>query len=53
MQIVSGDMCMKCQIPFSRKNKKYITNLSFSESAHCMVSVNGKREVCTISNVPC
>ena len=31
---------MKCQILFSRKNKKNITNLSSAESAHSMVSVN-------------
>ena len=31
---------MKCQILFSRKNKKNITNLSSAESAHSLVSVN-------------
>ena len=30
---------MKCQILFSRKNKKNITNSSFAESAHSVVSV--------------
>ena len=30
---------MKCQILFSRKNKKDITNLPSAESAHSMVSV--------------
>ena len=33
-------ICMKCQIPFSRKSKKNITNLSSAESAHSMVSDN-------------
>ena len=32
---------MKCQILFSRKNKKNITNLLSAESAHSMVSVKG------------
>ena len=31
---------MKCQILFSRKNKKYITSLSSAESAHSVLSVN-------------
>ena len=31
---------MKCQILFSRKNKKNITNVSSAESAHSVVSVN-------------
>ena len=31
---------MKCQILFSRKNKKNITNLSSADSAHSLVSVN-------------
>ena len=31
---------MKCQIPFSKKRKKNITNLSSAESAHSMVSNN-------------
>ena len=30
---------MKCQILFSRKNKKNIANLSSAESAHSIVSV--------------
>ena len=33
---------MKCQILFSRKNKKNIICLSSAESAHSMVSVNRK-----------
>ena len=32
-------ICMKCQILFSRKNKKNIS-LSSAESAHSMVSAN-------------
>ena len=31
---------MKCQILFSRKNKKNIIRLSSAESAHSVVSVN-------------
>ena len=31
---------MKCQILFSRKNKKNITNLSSAESANSVVCVN-------------
>ena len=31
---------MKCQILFSRKSKKNITNLSSAESTHSVVSVN-------------
>ena len=31
---------MKCQILFSRKNKKHITDLSSAESAHSAVNVN-------------
>ena len=31
---------MKCQILFSRKNKKIIISLSSAESAHRVVSVN-------------
>ena len=30
---------MKCQILFSRKNKKTITNMSSAESPHSLVSV--------------
>ena len=33
---------MKCQVLFSRKNKKNITSLSSAEFAHSMVSVNNK-----------
>ena len=31
---------MRCQILFSRKNKKNIISLSSAESAHGMVSIN-------------
>ena len=34
---------MKCQILFSWKNKKNITNLSSAESAHSMVSVKAMK----------
>ena len=40
MQIVSFAWKNTCKILFTRKNKKNITSLSFSESAHGMVSVN-------------
>ena len=33
---------MNCQILFSGKNMKNMINLSFAESAHSMVSVNGE-----------
>ena len=33
-------ICMKCQILFSRKNKKNIMRLSSAEFAHSMGSVN-------------
>ena len=33
-------ICMKCQILFSRENKKNIISLSSAESAHSVVSVN-------------
>ena len=40
MQIVSiADNLHKCQILFSRKNKKTVTNLSSAASADSMVSV--------------
>ena len=31
---------MKCHIQFSRKNKKNVTNLLSTESAHSVLSVN-------------
>ena len=34
-------ICMKCQILFSRRNKKNITNLLPAESAQSMVNVKG------------
>ena len=34
---------MKCQILFSKKNKKNTTNLSSAESAHRVVSVKSKK----------
>ena len=33
-------ICLKCRILFSGKNEKNVINLSSSESAHSMVSVN-------------
>ena len=32
-------ICMKCQILFSRKNKKNIISLSSAESAHSVILV--------------
>ena len=40
MQTVS--ISMKCQILFSRKNKKNIISLSYAEFAHHMASIKGK-----------
>ena len=37
MQIVLETVCMKCQILFSGKNKKTITNLSSAEIAQSVV----------------
>ena len=37
---------MKCQILFSRKNKKNIISWSCAESAHSLASVN--RDSCTV-----
>ena len=55
MQMVSTDrdhlheeetICMKSQIPFSRKNKKNIISLLSAEFAHSMVSVNTTLCIC-------
>ena len=37
-------ICIKCQILFSGKNKKNITNLSSAEFAHKVVTVKGNTE---------
>ena len=42
---------MKCQIFFSRKNKKNITSLLSAESAHSMVSVKSEALICIIIRV--
>ena len=38
-------ICMKCQIQFSRKNKKNLINLLSAESVHSMVIDNSQMSV--------
>ena len=43
---------MKCQILFSRKNKKNVMSLSPAETAHSLVSVNAKITFFFLLNIP-